>query len=47
MPLNEACYLASSDKIYGVMENYVFMFNASTGLTEASTKVCAPCYGPM
>jgi len=47
MPLNEACYLASSDKIYGVMENYVFMFNASTGRVESSTKVCAPCYGPM
>lgn len=47
MPLHEAIYLASADKIYGVSENYVMRFNPDTGVKEAEAKVCAPCYGPM
>ena len=47
MPIHEAVYLSSTDKIYGVSENYVQMFNASSGAKEDDAKVCAPCYGPM
>lgn len=47
MALNEAFYLSSTGKIYGVLSNYVIRFNASTGAKEASAKVCAPMQGPM
>lgn len=46
MGLNQACYLASTDKIYGVIENYIVKFNALTGAKEAYAKVAAPLYGP-
>lgn len=47
MPITEAFYLSSTDKIYGVMSNYVLKFNATTGVKEASARVCAPMLGPM
>lgn len=47
MPINDACYLSGTDKIYGVTSNYIIKFNATTGLSEASSRVCAPMYGPM
>lgn len=47
MPLDEAVYLSSTDKIYGVMSNYILKFNATTGLKETSARVCAPMWGPM
>lgn len=47
MPFHEAVYLASTDKVYAVMENYIVKCNSSTGLMEATAKICAPCYGPM
>lgn len=47
MPLSDACYLSGTDKIYGVTSNYIIKFNATTGLSEASARVCAPMYGPM
>lgn len=47
MPYHEAFYLAATDKIYAVMENYIVKCNATTGAKEASAKVCSPTYGPM
>lgn len=47
MPLSDAFYLASTDKIYGVMSNYILKFNASTGAKEDSARICAPMHGPM
>lgn len=47
MPLHDAFYLAATDKIYGVQENYIVQFNATTGAKENSAKVCSPLYGPM
>lgn len=48
MPLYEAVYIAApTDKIYGVMENHILKFNASTGAKEGSAVVAAPMLGPM
>ena len=47
MPLHEAHYLALTGKIYGVVENYIVQFDASTGAMDNSAKICAPAYGPM
>ena len=47
MALDDACYLASTDKIYGTQGNYIIKYNATTGAKEAAGKVCAPMHGPM
>lgn len=47
MPLSFADYLASEDKIYGVRDNYIVKYNATTGAKESAAKIAAPLYGPM
>lgn len=47
MPLDDAFYLSSADKIFGTCSNYIIRFNATTGLKEASAKMPSPMYGPM
>lgn len=47
MALDDACYLASTDKIYGTQANYIIKFNATTGAKESAGKVCVPMHGPM
>lgn len=45
MPLDQAVYSASQDKIYGVRGGYVYEFNPTTGAKINSARYGAPAFG--
>ncbi len=45
--MNDACYVASVDKIFGVVGPYVCKYNATTGAREGFVRVASPLYGEM
>lgn len=44
---NDACYVSSVDKIFGVVGPYVVKYNATTGKREGSVRLAKPLYGEM
>ncbi len=45
--MNDACYVASVDKIFGVVGPYVCKYNATTGAREGFVRVASPLYGEI
>lgn len=45
VPLQDAVYVSSVDKIFGVSGVYVVQFNASTGKREAQVRISSPVMG--
>lgn len=46
MPLDDAVYAPSVDKIFGMMGPYCIQFNPITGVRENIARVMAPMFGP-
>ena len=46
VPLQDAVYVASTDKIYGISGVYVIQLNATTGSVESSVRITSPVNGP-
>lgn len=44
-PLDDAVYVAATDKIYGMLGPHIIKFNATTGAKESINRIFSPAYG--